>query len=256
MIIKFLGTSNANPNSNRGQSGILLKVKNRFYLFDCGDGIATKIWLDKNIIMNNIDSIFITHMDPDHVGGLFTLFLLLNQRIKKSLENQPGANGFIPVFIPDKNNAKLFSAMLKPMRINNEKTKYKKKILSYKGTKIIYSDKNISVSSFPTRHTKEAHGFIININRKKIVYTGDILNPKAITQYIENSDVLIIEGAHFPIKDITKAFKEKNIKNLIVTHMQDERIKNPKKVKIDLKPLEKRTNILLAYDGMSFFVKE
>lgn len=251
MKFKFLGASDANPNNGNGQSGIILYTGNTNYLFDCGDGIATKIWCDGDTNLNNIQAIFISHLDPDHTGGVFSLMHLFHQHIK-DLPLQERNKNIIKFFIPSKEATCYIEKLMPLMRMDDKNTAYKKVVVPYEGTKIIYSDDNIIVSSFPTYHKTESHGFIINAEGKKIVYTADIKNPYVIQDYTLDSDLTIIECAHFKTEEITDALMDKKIRNLIVNHINKERYDDPLKLMDDLKPLLKSTNVFIAKDGMKF----
>lgn len=250
MKIKFIGTSNANPHPGIGQSGMILEVDGQFYMFDCGDGVPTKIWLDDSIVMNRINAIFISHFDPDHVGGIFSMLHLMHQRIKRSAEVQPGRNGVLEVYIPDEKAKEHFSQLTDMFHLSDDHSAYRKEFISFNGVCEIYKDERLRVSCFPTLHKKEAHGFVICAGIYKIVYSGDVKEPGIIAPYVENADVLVMEGAHFPIEKIPKAFSSKNIKNIIMTHLLDDRIKNCLKVAEDLKPMSKECNIIFARDNM------
>ena len=250
MNIKFLGASNSNPNPGMGQSGILLEFDGANYLFDCGDGIPTKIWLDKTVVMNDINAIFISHFDADHVGGIFPMIHLMHQRIKRSKENQPGRNGILEIFIPGEEAKRNFDEMASLFRLSEEYLAYKKAFVPFFGEQDIYEDSNIKVSSFPTFHKQEGHGFVITAGEKKIIFSGDASSPEVMSAYVDNADIVITEGAHFPIEKIPPAFTGKNIKTVIITHLNDDKIKNNLAVIEILKPLSGECNILFARDGM------
>jgi ribonuclease BN (tRNA processing enzyme) len=267
--IKFLGTSNANPHPDRRQSGLIINVDGDFYLFDCGDGVPSAIWNDKKIVMNKIHSVFFSHRHADHLGGLTSFILLMHQRIKKSVEIQPGTGidrtfpqkkdgkdlSGLTVFIPgDEEQRQLFVDLMDFMHMSDFESKYRKNFHSIMGKQELYQDKNIHVTSFPTYHIIDSVGFIIQIGSYKILYSGDISGPEIVQKEIgqQEFDVIIIENAHFKSERITKALKNLKIKNLIVTHSSDDKILNPESVLNDLKPLMDSINVILAKDGMIF----
>lgn len=81
-----------------------------------------------------------------------------------------------------------------------------------------------------TKHTDflDAYGFIMDIDNKKILYTGDTANLDSFMPYLNNINELYIDvskfgGAHIKVDDvldILKDLKTKNIK-IIPMHMDD-----------------------------------
>ena len=254
MRINFLGTSNANPKLGYGHSGILLSIEDKHYLFDCGDAVPTKIWLDQSINICDISSVFLTHLDPDHMGGIFSFFQLMHQATHEKKKKNEIID--LEVFIPSDcakqpvSISLLFHMLLPFLRMDNKNTNYQKNIKSFFGSSIIYSDKNMMVSSFLTHHKPEAHGFIIYSEGKKVVYTGDIKSPEIIAPHINDVDLLIIEASKTPLKNILNAFKDKNIDVMILTHLKDERVKD------QLQVIKEMTNeqypVIIAHDGLIF----
>lgn len=250
MKIKILGSSNANPNPGMGQSGLIIEEGASIYLFDCGDGVPTKIWADSTIDMNLIKAVFITHFDADHFGGIFSMLQLMHQRLKRTRSSDTKNDHILKIMIPDEKSVSLFNNMVDIAHLADEETAYKKEFKPYKGTGVIYKDNLITVSSFPTYHREESHGFVIETQGRKIIYTGDILEPAVVSEYVDNADLVIIEGAHFGIDKITEALSGRGIKRLLVTHLLDPRIKNQFEVMDALKPLTSECPVVFARDFM------
>src|SRR5512136_442431 len=77
MKLTILGSSSALPTSERFPSAHVLKVHERLYLIDCGEG--TQMQLRKNKIrFGKINHIFISHIHGDHVFGLYGLLSTFN----------------------------------------------------------------------------------------------------------------------------------------------------------------------------------
>lgn len=265
MRLKFIGTSNANPRPDRRESGILLTIDENHYLFDCGDGIASALWNDPSVCLNNIHAVFFTHRHPDHLGGFPTLVLLMHQRIKKSQGIQPGAGieRYIPpkpkdnnecgFFIPgDAENAQFFTELLDRMGAAEFELAFTRKVYSFQGRSIIYHDTYIQVESFPTYHSIDSAGFILLIGNKRILYSGDISDPKVVADIVGNEfyDVLIIENAHFPPSKIRDALVGRKINQMVITHQKDQYIADREMVKKELGRLMEQQKIVFADDGM------
>ena len=67
MRVIMQGTSAAMPNSDRYDSGILITVRGRHYLFDCGHG-ATNQMVAANANPATVGHVFLTHLHYDHIA--------------------------------------------------------------------------------------------------------------------------------------------------------------------------------------------
>ena len=74
MRIIMLGTSAAMPNPDRHDSGILITVRDRHYLFDCGHG-ATNQMVAAGVNPADVNHIFLSHLHYDHIAD-FAYFMI------------------------------------------------------------------------------------------------------------------------------------------------------------------------------------
>lgn len=246
MRIHFIGCSNANPNPGFGQAGVLLESAGRYYLFDCGDAVPTKMWLDPELDWSRFAAVFFSHLHPDHLGGVFSFLLLVNQRAKNHPEWRLGADGRFPLYVPDARAAELadeLSRLMHPSRFNPV-------FLPYQGPGAVYDGDDLSVEAYPTAHSRGSHALRICGEGKQIVYSGDIRRPDELSAFSAQADAVIVEGAHFDLKALAPALSGRGIRNVFVTHLLDARIANREQTLKDLAPLAAETNLCLARDGM------
>ncbi|MCF6175813.1 MAG: hypothetical protein L3J71_08605 [Victivallaceae bacterium] len=245
MKIDFLGTGNGNPNPNHGHSGILIEIEDRYYLFDLGDGIATKIWLDKTKDWSKFYGLFISHLHPDHLGGFFTFIQLLHQIAKLHDDWALNNERALGIHLPSARARVLIEELMDMMH----DTCYNKKYFDSEKSGVIYSDEKITVEVLTNKHRPFSRSFIIQAENKKIIFSGDLREPDEIKSVSDNSDLVIIEGAHFPIEKIRDMLSDINVKKLIVTHLLDQRIADKAAVMDILQPLISKMAVSLAYDG-------
>ena len=70
--VQILGTSAGIPSIEQGVSSYIISFKNYDVMIDCGEGTYLS-WLKNHYKWKRLKYIFITHMHPDHTGGLINL---------------------------------------------------------------------------------------------------------------------------------------------------------------------------------------
>ena len=70
--VQILGTSAGVPLLEQGVSSYIISAEKFDIMVDCGEGSYLN-WLKNNYKWNRLGYIFITHMHPDHTGGLVNL---------------------------------------------------------------------------------------------------------------------------------------------------------------------------------------
>jgi hypothetical protein len=93
--------------------------------------------------------------------------------------------------------------------------------------------------SFP--NPMNSYSFFIKTKDKHILYTSDIENTKQLTEYIENSEVIIIDALHPSKEDIFEVIDQKNKQIILVHGVSDE-------VRVDLET-NNHYNVIIAEDG-------
>ncbi|WP_430809337.1 MULTISPECIES: ribonuclease Z [unclassified Carboxylicivirga] len=155
LSLTILGSNSALPTSDRYPTAQILRVSERFFLIDCGEG--TQMQLRRNKInFSKINHIFLSHLHGDHVFGLMGListFGLLGRRKALIIHAHPDLEDLL------KPHLEYFCADL-PYQIVFE-------ALNYDEPKLIYEDKKVIVKSFPLSHRVPTCGFLFEEKAKQ-----------------------------------------------------------------------------------------
>lgn len=152
--IKFLGIGSA-FNVKLGNTSMYVKQDNVLLLIDCGESIFEKI-LEHNILNNITDvNVLITHLHSDHIGSLSSLIFYCYYKLN-----------IVPnIYFDDKEQ------LYDILKLMGTKINEHYKLYSTKSCHIDFID----IISLKTDHVKgmNCYSYILNINDKKIFYSGD-----------------------------------------------------------------------------------
>nr|WP_319397897.1 ribonuclease Z [uncultured Carboxylicivirga sp.] len=182
--VTILGSNSALPTSDRYPTAQILRVSERFFLIDCGEG--TQMQLRKNKInFSKINHIFLSHLHGDHVFGLIGLIStlgLLGRNRKLTIYAHPDLKSLL--------NPQLdyFCSDL-PFAIEYVD-------LTYDEPQVIYEDKKVVVESLPLSHRVPTCGFLFkekpkepNVKKEAIYRYGlgiaDIVSIKSGNPYFD-----------------------------------------------------------------------
>lgn len=154
MKLTILGCNSAVPANGRFPTSQTLQVNDQIYLIDCGEG--TQIRMNElHIARGKINHIFISHLHGDHVFGLIGLLTSysLNQR-KEDLHiySPHGLQEMIEIQL--KNTGSFLSYDLH-FHVNDTTR-----------STLIFSDKNITVTTIPLVHRIPTCGFLFKEQAK------------------------------------------------------------------------------------------
>lgn len=158
--LKFLGNGSA-FNYDLDNTAAYFKYDNTFYIFDCGEKIASKIVKYINFSKENDVVICITHMHGDHIGSLEALLVYLTI-----------INPVNSVTILCSNKSKMISFL--------KLTDYNYGLVKIIEDKI-YKDKNVTIESVEAKHISDSRSYFVYSPLEKFFYSGDtcLLNQKA-----------------------------------------------------------------------------
>jgi len=255
--IVVLGSSSGMPDSTRACSSILIETNNNSYLIDVGEGCASSI-IRHNIDPEKIGQVFVTHTHSDHSMGIFMLVQMMHLlKRKKNLDIYLPEealfwfeNMFDAVYLFQDNLS--FGFELKPINID-----------------FVYQDEDLILKAFPNQHLlsnedfikeqsltnkMESYCFLIEIDGKRIVYSGDIAGIEDIESQSEGVDFLLCESTHIKVEELVELASRKKVKSTILTHIHDSMDKDKTSI-VMMGKKHAYKNIVFAYDGLCIDIK-
>lgn len=198
-LLKFIGNDSGFGDKN---NSAYFEKNNELYIIDCGFTVFNQIKNKFDFKKYNNINVIITHLHNDHAGSLSQFILYMWFMYKKQVNV-----------------------------ICN--CKYIKEYLDVTGTpSCSYKIKNEleNLIFIKTKHTDylDAYGFVMNIDNKKILYTGDTCELEAFLPYLDSIDELYIDlskfgGAHLKVDDVLNTLRDLKNKDvrIIPMHMDD-----------------------------------
>lgn len=209
MKITFVGSSHGVPEANRKCQSIMITEKGNTYFVDMGTS-AIDALRKRNIEIDSVKGIFISHMHGDHTNGLIQFIDLITWYFKTP---DP------VVCLPDLEAARVIDDWLTvTMNGNKKEIKYKK---TENGC--VFDDGILKVTAIATEHCPNSYAYLIECADKRVLITGDLRNPKIDFPDAGDKmiDLVICESAHFAATEYEQVFPKYNIEKVCVTHYSD-----------------------------------
>lgn len=237
MRITFLGASHGLPEPGRKCSSVLVTTGKNRYLIDVGCEVMQE-FVVRNIDMASVKGIFISHPHGDHCNGLFSMTDLANWHYK-TLNPK--------ILVPIDGIKEILYQWISIMTGNREPRPMT--IEKYEAG-VIYDDGTMKVTAIATKHCGGSHGFLLEAEGKKVLYTGDLTGTAEDfpSETVDAGvDFLIGESAHFSTMKYVDLLKDKPVKEVVITHHFA-----PRNQFLEAKKALAPLPMTLAFDGMEF----
>ncbi len=199
MRVVMLGTSAAVPDPDRNHSSMLLTVRGRHYLFDCGHG-ATHQLIRENVNPRDVDVVFLSHLHYDHIAD-FPFFLLtswiMDRKNAPIVVGPPGLRGFIDHLFADGAFAKDIEARTQYANRQTNVHVLKPDVREC-GPGEVYKDDLVSVRACWVEHIpleiSPCFGLRMDtIDGQSVVFSGDTAPCQRLVDMAQGCDLLIHE---------------------------------------------------------------
>ncbi len=250
IIINSTGCGNYS-NKTAGSS-FFIQVKNSLYQFEADEGISSVINKSK-LDINSIRSIFISHLHPDHIVGLFVE--LQSMHLAERIEA-------LELYVPGEGITQLES-FLDMLYLFKEKMQFKL-VVKPIDVGLFFDDDDLSVTAIGNSHLNknarlidendrsnkcQSYSFKIECGDKRVYYSGDIASIDELTGKLDNIDIVISELSHVEPLEVIDLCVERGVEKLIFIHFMEDITFDPDTV---LGNSRKRDSIdiHLAHEGM------
>ena len=194
--VTILGSGASLPTTRRNVSSHLVEVRNRFLLFDCGEG--TQVQLRRLVKrVQRISHIFITHLHGDHyygLIGLITSFHLLGRKKELHVYGPEPLREIIDIQLRYSHTELIYPLIFHPLDPARHA--------------VAYEDDHIEVLTIPLLHTVPTCGYLVKEKqlRRKIVRefaNSHELEPADFEEIKNGNDYKESDGSITPNRDIT-----------------------------------------------------
>jgi len=249
MQIIFLGTGGGRVNVThrfRSTSGFVIEGSKNIYV-DPGSGVVEDA-KKHNVKLNRIDAIFVSHPHLDHANDMNVLI----EAMTNATQNKRGI-----LFAPQTviSSSKNFGVSL---------SDYHRSLLDE--VFVLKPKKKVKLEEFTLTATKAKHdntkgiGFVLDMDGKRIGYTGDTEYFEGISDEYKDLDLLIINilradeiwKGHLDKYSALRLIKEAKPKIAILTRFGGEYIRISAESVAEWIEKESRIRTIASYDGMRF----
>ena len=220
--LKCFGVGDGWPAGERGHSAFLYRLGDVQLLFDCGEPVSTRYQV-AGTDYDAIDRIFVSHLNFDHIGGLFMLLqgFWLEVR-KKELPIHLPQEGIMP--IRQLLEAGYLFDELFPFHLSFTALAAGEPVAA-RGVRVTPFT-NTHLESLRARFQKkhplafESFSFLIEFEDVRVAHSADIGAPEDLAPLLDKPlDLLVCELAHFEAEKLFDYLRGRPIKRIVFMHL-------------------------------------
>ena len=216
MKITFLGTSHGVPAADRYCACTMLEVNGAIYFIDAGAPLIDLL-LRRGTDLNAIRALFTTHLHGDHVNGVLAFADLLNWYFLSARAQ---------IWLTEEKGVSLFQQLIactEGMPLDEARVSFR---MEQPGP--FYADENLRVTAIPTQHmadvNRPSYALLVEAEGKRVLFTGDLSHRLEKGDFpacamSEPLDLVVMEMAHFGVREAAPYLKRCTAKRLCVQHV-------------------------------------
>ena len=241
MRITFFGTSHGVPEAHRRCSSALITLGSgenaRRYIIDMGLNAIDEM-RTRNLPVDSVKAVFITHMHGDHTDGLIQFVDLCSWYFKTANPT---------IFLPELECFEPMKAWIHATGVEVREEIHFEPV----SEGAFYDDGFLKVTAARTRHCRTSYGYLLEAEGKRVLFSGDLsCEPAndfpASFAKDEPLDLAVCECAHFEATKYLPVFEACRLRSIVFNHYVNKHIGSIFDVAKTLKPLP----VALANDGM------
>ncbi|REK47220.1 MAG: ribonuclease Z [Bacteroidetes bacterium] len=215
--ISILGSSSATPIYQRHPTAQILRIHERFFLIDCGEGTLIQM-IRYKIKYQRINHIFISHLHGDHYLGLLGLISTMHLQGRSNelhVFGQPELKEIIDI----------------QLKYSETKLRYPLvfHMLDAKSSELIFEDEEVTVNSIPLNHRIPCTGFRFSEKPRKRKLARDMIEKYNVPIELyedlkDGKDYVTAEGKTISNAELTQDPKEPRSYAFCSDTKYDERI--------------------------------
>ncbi|VVD99744.1 Ribonuclease Z [Pandoraea eparura] len=192
--VTLLGTGTPILNINRFGISMLVEAGNQKLLFDAGRGVATRLH-QRNVPIRDIDAVFVSLMNSDHVTGLADLYASAPLPTDDGRRTTPlvmyGPEGIenvaagLKLMLKDNNRLRLLAKETNPGAIDINANVVK--------PGVVFDRDGVKVSAFLIEHgvTKPDYGYRVEYMGRTVVITDDCTYSENLVANAKGADLMV-----------------------------------------------------------------
>ena len=220
--VKCFGTGDGLPCADRNHAAFLYRFGQTSLLLDCGEAVD-RSYKASGLSYDAIDTIFLSHLDSDHIGGFFMLMqgLWLEKRRKD-----------LPVYLPG-DAIQPLRQMLQTVLIFDELLQFRLRLLPLRAKKP-QPVGGVRVTPFRTSHLDglrarfqkkyradfSAYCFLLESAQRRVGHSADLGKPEDLEPLLAKPlDLLVCELSHFSPERVFSYLSGRAIKRIVFVHL-------------------------------------
>jgi len=224
--VTCFGTGDGLPCPDRNHAAFLYRFGPTRVLIDCGEPLD-RHYKASGLSYDAVDSIFISHLHSDHIGGFFMFMqgLWLEKRRKE-----------LPVYMPG-GAIKPLREMLRAVLIFDELLQFRLRLLALRERNAVVtgsSSSRVRVTPFRTSHLNglrtrfgkkypsdfSSYCFLLEDGNRRVGHSSDLGKPEDLAPLLTKPlDLLVCELSHFSPEAIFRYLSSRSIKRIVFVHL-------------------------------------